>query len=346
MDELRDERNPTGPTDEKDPPEIGGLEPGSPNGGGRELSSPINMRRDQPLEVRPSDMRVRERRRHGHVGVGVPGERLLGSPNVLVDDPPPTPIRQFPPLDERPPGLLIRPSDKPPDVLEQQLVDVRPTEVRIPPSSKRPIGPHDGDVDGPAPDIEHGNRPILPPPRKTGGIEDGSGHRFRHKHNPQGEPVPSLPKHPGTNGSPISRMGEHQLVDGPPTNPLPLGNGPGEHGPDNVPHPMHRGPKQQFGLINPPLGMRFKTCRVHGRLPISLLPHKEGPIITGINRRRHKRRTIDSDNLGFPPPHRNRDASTGRPKVDRHPQCHPHTPGNHRGPRPDVRRPSHPPRPP
>jgi hypothetical protein len=241
-----------------------------------------------------------------------------------VDDPSPAPLGQVTALDEVVPGLLIGAGDEGADVLEQDLVDVRPAEVGVPARGERPAGPHDGHVDRPTPDVEDGDGPVTVHPRKAGGVEDRGGNGFRHQHHPRGKPVASLPKDPGPDGPPLGGMGEHELVDGLTTNPLPLGHRPGKDGPDDVPHLVHGGAEQQLVLIDPPLGMRLVTGGIDGGLPIGLLPNEEGPVIGGVDRGRHERRTIDRDDLRLPPTHRHRDARTGRPEVDRHPQCHPH----------------------
>lgn len=207
-------------------------------------------------------------------------------------------------------------------MLEQQLVDVRTAEGGIPTSGKRPTGLHDGHVDSATPKIKDGDRPLIP--RKTGRVEERGGHRLRHKDDANTKPVPSLPKHPGTNGPPVGGVSEHELVNGPAAHPLRLGNGPGKHGANNVANLENTGPQQKLGFINPPLGKRLKPRGIDGSLPLSLLPNKERPIIPGINGGRYEGRPINGHDLRLPPPNRDGNTRTGRTEVDRHPQCHPH----------------------
>jgi hypothetical protein len=119
-------------------------------------------------------------------------------------------------------------------------------------------------------------------------------------------------------------MSENELVDSSAPNPLSLGNGPRKNTPNDVPNLVHTGTEEKLDLIDPPLGMRLVPRGIDSGLPISLLPNEERPIRRGVNSGRQERRPVHNDNLRLPPPHSHSDARTGRPEVDRHPQCHPH----------------------
>jgi hypothetical protein len=175
-----------------------------------------------------------------------------------MNNPTPTPIGQLTPLDKRPPSPVVGPGDSGTDVLKQQLIDVSAPEGRIPTSGKRPTALHHGHIDRATPKIKHGKRP-LGGPGKAGRVENGGRNGLRHEHDPRGEPVPGLSQHPGTNPTPVRGVGEDELVNSTPTNPLSLTDSPREHGPNDVPNLENVSPEQQLGFVNPPLGMRLIT---------------------------------------------------------------------------------------
>jgi hypothetical protein len=162
------QRHPRRSAHQEQPGELVALQPGVTDHPGRLEDAATQQRYGQPLQLFPGQVYGLVDARHRHRRGRRTGQHLLGTAHVVPELPAVAPLHGVLRVDELLPGLRRRTTEQAPEVLDQDGVQIQPTQLGDPAGAQhaepRPAGGVEpdvtdhGDVERPAAEVEDGQR--------------------------------------------------------------------------------------------------------------------------------------------------------------------------------------------